>query len=397
MKIGLICPYNVNRGGGVQEIVYSLQAELRLRGHDAIIITPRPRNYDPDEAARKHMIFLGSATDFNSPTHTTIQVSASMSDEITEMLEREKFDLLNFHEPWIPFLSRQLLISSDSANVATFHATLPDTPISRTVIKVVEPYTRSILKYIHNYTSVSEPASAYVKELSGKEVTIIPNSVDLSVYTNPGKRDDSKEIKTIFYVGRLENRKGVKYLIQAFSLLYANKPTIRLVIAGDGPDREKLQAQVEDLNLQDVITFAGFISDEEKIHYLHTADLFCAPALYGESCGIVLLEAMATGLVTVAGNNTGYATVMKGFGALSLVNPKDSAEFSRRLDLLLHEADLRKLWRNWAKDDIKAYNHKRIVDQYEAVYKKAYASHVRPKSRFLRPVRRKTFARNLDS
>lgn len=394
MKIGLICPYNVARGGGVQEVVYTLQTELRARGHDAVIITPRPRNYDPDEAERKHMIFLGSATDFNSPLHTTIQVSASMNDEINEMLHREKFDVLNFHEPWVPFLSRQILINSNAANVATFHATLPDTPISRTVIRVVTPYTKSILKYIHRFTSVSEPASAYIRELSGKPVDIIPNSIDLSVYTNPGRRNDSKPEKTIFYIGRLENRKGVRYLIQAFGLLYANKPNIKLVIAGDGPDREKLQEQVQELGLQDAVTFAGFISEEEKVEYLHTADIFCAPALYGESCGIVLLEAMATGLVTVAGNNPGYATVMKGFGALSLVNPKDSAEFSRRLDLLLHEADLRKLWRNWAKDEIKAYSHKKIVDQYEAVYKKAFAEHVRRKPRFLRPDRYRSFARS---
>ena len=389
MKIGLICPYNVARGGGVQEIVYSLQAELRRRGHDAIIITPRPRNFDPAEAERKHMIFLGSATDFNSPLHTTIQVSASMNDEITQMLEREKFDVLNFHEPWVPFLSRQILINSDTANVATFHATLPDTPISRTIIKVVTPYTKSILKYIDTYTSVSEPASAYVHELSGRQVDIVPNSVDLSVYTNPGARDDTKEIKTIFYVGRLENRKGVKYLVEAFALLHADKPNIRLVIAGSGPDREKLQEQVTELGLDESVTFAGFISDEEKIRYLHTADLFCAPALYGESCGIVLLEAMATGLVTVAGNNSGYATVMKGFGALSLVNPKDSAEFSRRLDLLLHEADLRKLWRSWAKDEIRQYDHRLIVDQYEAVYQKAYAGHTKSKKPRLRDIARK--------
>jgi phosphatidylinositol alpha-mannosyltransferase len=389
MKIGLICPYNVARGGGVQEVVYTIQAELRRRGHDAIIITPRPRNYDSSEAERKHMIFLGTATDFNSPLHTTIQVSGSMSAEISEMLQREKFDVLNFHEPWVPFLSRQILLNSKSANVATFHATLPDTPISRTVIKVVTPYTKSILKYINIFTSVSEPASAYVRELSGQPVEIIPNSIDLSVYTNPGKRDDTKEVKTIFYIGRLENRKGVKYLIEAFKLLHSNKPNIRLVIAGDGPDREKLESQVYELELQDSIDFVGYISEEEKIRYLHTADLFCAPALYGESCGIVLLEAMATGLVTVAGNNSGYATVMKGLGALSLVNPKDSAEFSRRLDLLLHEHDLRNIWRAWAKDEIKSYSHKRIVDQYEAMYKRAYAEKVRPRKRLFNRVRRK--------
>lgn len=389
MKIGLICPYNVARGGGVQEVVYTLQAELRRRGHDAIIITPRPRNYDAGEAERKHMLFLGAATDFNSPLHTTIQVSGSMSAEISEMLQREKFDVLNFHEPWVPFLSRQILLNSKSANVATFHATLPDTPISRTVIKVVTPYTKSILKYINIYTSVSEPASAYVRELSGQPVEIIPNSIDLSVYTNPGKRDDTKEVKTIFYIGRLENRKGVKYLISAFKLLHSNKPNIRLVIAGDGPDREKLENQVYELELQHAVSFVGYVSEEEKIRYLQTADLFCAPALYGESCGIVLLEAMATGLVTVAGNNSGYATVMKGLGALSLVNPKDSAEFSRRLDLLLHEHDLRNIWRAWAKDEIKCYSHKRIVDKYEAIYKKAYAQKLRPRNRLFQRVRRK--------
>ncbi len=390
MKIGLICPYNVARGGGVQEVVYTLQAELRRRGHDAIIITPRPRNYDSTEAERKHMMFIGSATDFNSPLHTTIQVSASMSDEISDMLKREKFDVLNFHEPWVPFLSRQILINSGSANVATFHATLPNTPISRTVIKVVTPYTKSILKYIDHYTSVSEPASAYVRELSGKPVQIIPNSIDLSIYTNPGARDDAAPTKTIFYVGRLENRKGVKYLIEAFKLLHSNKPHIRLVIAGDGPDREKLESLVYELDLQDYIQFVGYISEEEKIRYLHTTDLFCAPALYGESCGIVLLEAMATGLVTVAGNNPGYATVMKGLGALSLVNPKDSAEFSRRLDLLLHEHDLRNIWRSWAADEIKSYSHKRIVDQYEAAYIKTYDEKMKPRRRLSLPrVRRK--------
>ena len=389
MKIGLVCPYNVSLGGGVKELVYSLQDELRRRGHDAIIITPRPRNYDTAETDRKHIIFLGAGTEFNSPAHTTFQVSASLNEEIRDMLRREKFDVLNFHEPWIPFLSRQLLINSTSANVATFHATLPDTAISRTVMKAVTPYTKSILKYLHKYTAASDTASVYISEMSRQQVEVIPNGIDAKLYINPGKRDDSRQFKTIFYVGRLENRKGVRHLIDAFALLHADEPETKLIIAGDGPEREKLEEQVRMFELGDAIQFLGYISEEEKVKHLHEADLFCAPALYGESFGIVLLEAMATGLVTVAGDNPGYATVMKGLGALSLVDPKDSPEFSRRLHLLLYENGLRKIWRSWAKEEMKQYEFKKIADQYEATYRQAIAEYSRPKPQLFQRVRTK--------
>lgn len=123
------------------------------------------------------------------------------------------------------------------------------------------------------------------------------------------------------------------------------------------------------------MTFAGFVSDEQKLEYLRTADLFCAPSPYGESFGLVLLEAMATGLVTVAGNNPGYRSVLQGLGSLSLVNPKESGEFAHRLDLLLYESELRKLWRCWAKDQIGQYATEKIVDQYEELYTQALATH----------------------
>ncbi len=123
------------------------------------------------------------------------------------------------------------------------------------------------------------------------------------------------------------------------------------------------------------VQFAGYISNEEKRRYLQSADLFCAPALNGESFGIVLVEAMACGLVTVAGDNPGYASVMQGLGAISLVNPKHSAEFARRLELLLHQNDLRGIWRNWAADDVLQYDWERIIEQYEMVYTEARKKH----------------------
>jgi phosphatidyl-myo-inositol alpha-mannosyltransferase len=368
MKIGLVCPYNITKGGGVQEHALGQQAELRKRGHDTYIITPRPQNYDDDPP--DHVIFIGGAADFNGPTHTTFQVSASVNETINQMLEEEQFDILHFHEPWIPMLSLQILSRSKAVNVATFHAKLPETIMSRTMARVVTPYTKSALKYINAFTAASDAAAEYVCTLTDEPIAVIPNFIDQKVFTPPKKFVDHRKHKTILYVGRLEGRKGVKYLLHAFKLLQERNPDVSLVIGGDGVDREKLENLAQDLEL-DSVTFLGYISLEQKVKLLRTSDLFCSPALYGESFGIVLIEAMATGLVTVAGDNPGYAGVMHGLGAISLVNPKHSAEFARRLDLLLHEADLRKLWRNWAKNEMPQYTNEAVVSQYLEVYEEA--------------------------
>ncbi|HET8671191.1 MAG TPA: glycosyltransferase family 4 protein [Candidatus Saccharimonadales bacterium] len=376
MKIGLVCPYSIAKRGGVQEHVIACRAELRKRGHEVCILTPRPQDYEEDPP--KHILFIGESKDFNSPLHTTVQVSASVNNTIDAVLAEHQFDILHFHEPWVPMLSAQILSRSRSVNVGTFHAKLPETLMTRTMIKVVTPYTKSVLKYIDEFTAVSEAAAEYVCSLTDAPIALIPNGIDLSKYKPPLKRNDDRKQKTIFYLGRLEQRKGAKHLIHAFKLLTEKKPDVTLVLAGDGPERAKLEMLVSDLGLENV-EFLGFISDKEKIHYLRTADLYCSPALYGESFGIVLLEAMATGIVTVAGDNPGYASVMRGLGSISLVNPKHHAEFCRRLDLLLHESDLRELWREWAATQIPQYSYNAIVDRYEEVYRTALSRHANKK------------------
>ncbi len=125
MKIGLVCPYNITRGGGVQEIVRALQTELIRRGHDVKILTPQPRELD--DIDRQHVIFVGAAADYRSPLHTTSQFSVSADTYgIEQMLDEEQFNILHFHEPWVPMLSKQILSRSRSVNIATFHAKLPE-------------------------------------------------------------------------------------------------------------------------------------------------------------------------------------------------------------------------------------------------------------------------------
>ncbi len=371
MKIGLVLPYNITKSGGVQEQVLAQQAELTRRGHDVTVLTPQPR--DPYTSDGRKFIFLGTATDLKTPLNTVAQVSASvLTDEIDSVLEYEQFDVLHFHEPWVPVLSRQILSRSKAINVATFHAKLPETMVSRTMARVITPYTKPLLRHIDAFTAVSEAAAEYLMSLADVPVEIIPNGVDIARFRRPASlaQQKSKRQKTILYIGRLEHRKGLKYLLRAYAQVEADTPQVCLVLAGDGPDREKLELYAKDLGIQRA-TFLGYVDDVHKQELLHTADLFCSPAIFGESFGVVLLEAMASGLVTVAGDNPGYQSVMQGLGRLSLINPKDTSLFAHRLQLLLFDEDLRTLWKKWAKDYVRQFDYAKIVDRYEVLYKAA--------------------------
>jgi phosphatidylinositol alpha-mannosyltransferase len=296
-----------------------------------------------------------------------------LTDEIDGMLDHEQFDLLHFHEPWVPVLSRQILSRSQTTNVATFHAKLPETMMSRTMGRVITPYTKPLLRHIDAFTAVSDAAADYLLSLADVPVEIVPNGIDLQRFRTATAKDrPAGQPKTVLFIGRLEQRKGVKYLLDAFAQLQKQQPDVHLLIAGAGSERETrtFELQAQELALRNV-KFLGFIDEATKQQLLHTADLFCSPALYGESFGIVLVEAMASGLVTVAGDNPGYASVMQGLGNLSLVNPKDISQFAHRLELLLYDEDLRALWKKWAKTYVQQFDWPKVVDRYEIVYKTA--------------------------
>ncbi len=372
MKIGLVCPYSINEHGGVLEVVMALKDGLEQRGHTAKIITPQPRKNDSQPP--KDVIFAGTSVDFRtlSFSDTTSQVSSTADNEkIDAMLAKEKFDILHFHEPWMPLLSRQLLQRSKCVNVGTFHAKVTTAMTSRAILKVVAPYLKSVMKYLHVLTAVSDSGAEYAADMTDQPITIIPNGIDLNKYgKKPGTKSSGKKRPMILYIGRLERRKGARYLLNAYQLFSQDNPDAELLIAGDGPDRDRLEMMADDLKLKN-ISFLGFISEELKMELLAKADLFCSPAVTGESFGIVLLEAMSMGAVTIAGNNSGYIGVMRDVGGISIVNPEDTEEFARRLDLLMHQKPLRELWQKWAADYVKQFDYPRVVEQYEELYKDA--------------------------
>lgn len=379
MKIALVCPYNMfEKPGGVQSLVIPLANGLRQRDHIVKIITPRPAGYEGDVPA--DYILLGNSTKFNPSVGMGTKGAWTFdinNKEVKKVLAREKFDVINFHEPWAPILARQILPLSKAAHVGTFHANLADSTAAKYIVNLFVPYARGIGQKLHILTAVSPAAAAVLLDKDSdnplvKNIKYIPNGIDLKVYKPLKKRSplSGAGTKTIVYVGRLEKRKGVEYLLKAFKLLNEEMPHTYLLIGGDGNLRSKLKQTVDTLQIPNV-NFLGYVTEEQKRHLMGNADVFCAPAMYGESFGIVLGEAMAMGAPIIAGRNRGYISVLTGLGRLGLVDSEAAEDFANRLATFIDNETINRLARDWSLKEVKKYDYSKIFDLYEDAYKEA--------------------------
>jgi phosphatidylinositol alpha-mannosyltransferase len=340
MKIALVSPYDFAHPGGVGRHISSLYGHFTRLGHDVRVIAPTSRLVKDfgDQFIHIGRPFPVPASD------SVIRVSLSLhlAPTIKEVLAREKFDIIHLHEPFMPMLCSAVLRFSDTVNIGTFHAAQ-----GKPGYKFGRPISTWILgrraRKLHGHIAVSKPAMKYVGQFVPADYEIIPNGIDLQHF-----RPDVLPMEqycdgklNIMFMGRLEYRKGVNYLLKAFFELKQQMPNTRLIICGPGTRlRKRYERWVEKNRLTDVV-FTGLVSFEDQPRYYRTADVFCAPATSRESFGLVLLEAMATGKPIVATNIEGYASVVTSGEEGLLVPPMDSHALAETLMVLLQDKDRR--------------------------------------------------------
>ena len=158
--------------------------------------------------------------------------------------------------------------------------------------------------------AVSEPARDFINTYIPGTYSIIPNAVNVRDFQNAEPMVNLKDKVNLLYVGRLERRKGLIHLLRAYRKLTLHQDNLRLIVVGGGSLGKNERRFLENNSSMDVL-FTGEISDYEKFNYFKSADIFCSPSVGQESFGIVLLEAMASGVVVVASNIPGYASVIR--------------------------------------------------------------------------------------
>ena len=338
MKIAMVSPYDFTWPGGVTAHVAQLARELGRSGHEVQVLAP----HSPSRECQDSDLLVPLGRSVPLPSGGSIaRVSLSwwLCRKVRALLAREQFDIIHLHEPMAPILPLCVLEYSKTVNVGTFHAFHSRQHLYRFTHPIIKRWQQRL----HGNIAVSPAAQRYVYKTFPGDYKIIPNGIDVDHFSQKAAPwPEYQDGKTnILFVGRLERRKGLRYLLEAFSRLKWDLPNIRLLVVGPGnPDQESYRV-LSSRNLQDVV-FLGKVPYEDLPRYYASADIFCSPATGAESFGIVLLEAMAAGKPVVASSIEGFRGLVRD-GEDGLLFPrKDSEALANALELLVRQPELRR-------------------------------------------------------
>ena len=208
------------------------------------------------------------------------------------------------------------------------------------------------------------------------KIRIIPMGVDVNFFNRRNVKNKFKEhknIKTILFVGRLSEQKGIQYLIKSIPFINKKIKNIKLLIVGEGTHKKELMKIIKRLNLETKVEFKGALPKNKLVDYYNLADAVVMPSLAGkagtEGQGLVLLEAMACGKAVVGTNIGGIKDLIKDGENGFLVNQKDSKELADRIIRLINDSKLRKkIEKNGRMFVIRNYSWQKIAKQFELVY-----------------------------
>ncbi|MBM01526.1 MAG: hypothetical protein CL762_02265 [Chloroflexi bacterium] len=302
MKIGIVSPYDISKTGGVTNHVLNLANELSGKGNKVSIIAP-----SSDESFNLENInFLnvGNPTlvKFGS-TKAAIAVKFTSILNTRKFLLQNSFDLIHIHEPLVPFVSLCSLIFSKVPVILTFHATFN----SNWKFKFWGFLFKDWISKAALRICVSKTAGYALKNY-GYDINyeIIPNGVDIERF-KISKSNLNQELRILF-VGRNEDRKGIKILLEAFKIVIRKHSNVTLNLVGEGVSSlSNKYANISNCKFYD------HMEGDELVGMYHRSQIFCSPAIENESFGIVLLEAMASGLVVVASDIEGYRGLVNNY------------------------------------------------------------------------------------
>ncbi|MGR3370502.1 MAG: glycosyltransferase family 4 protein [Sagittula sp.] len=364
MRIVHVLPYPMSRPGGVQSNARDLCAWLDRTGHETRIVSP-----DAHAAQGPGEISLGRAREMSvHGTGSEVSVAGPLALRRTARALRDwGAEILHLHTPWTPLMPWQLWRRMGLPTVATFHATLPETDAPGLEDRYIAWAAKAFHRRLDALVVPSAAPQAQWRRLGVAPLPeILPPTIDLSDW-RAGDLGGARRPGPfrVIYLGRFEARKGVDVLLKAWAQRPAALQGAELVLAGRGELPGLLPEGARLVQSPD---------RAEAIRLVAEADVSVAPAGYGESFGLVLIEAMAAGTPPVAAANAGYATVMTGEGAELLFSAGDAGALAAKLAELAQAPERIARLTGWARNHALRFDVSRVGPEYVRLYERVLSA-----------------------
>jgi phosphatidylinositol alpha-mannosyltransferase len=362
LKIGFVLDDTIDTPDGVQQYILTLGKWFSSQGHEVHYLVGQSTRTD---ILNVHTLAKNIKVRFNQ-NRLSIPLPSNKK-LINKKLNELNLDVIHVQMPYSPLFAGRVINAAPAGTriVGTFHI-VPASWLQSVGARSLQLLSRQTLKKFDSIVSVSVAAQTFAKTVFGIDSEIIPNAVSLEYF----KRDPIRnKILTIVFLGRLVERKGCLYLLKALKHLNSShNGKYNVIIAGKGPLLNKLETYKNKNSLNNV-KFIGFVEENNKPKLLASADIAVFPSTGGESFGIVLIEAMASGSrVVLGGDNVGYRSVLEDHPDL-LVDPTDSKAFSNRIKYFLDHKEARDKASQWAQESVKQYDIAVVAKKLLKIYR----------------------------
>jgi len=366
MRLALVSQPYYPLLGGVTEHVWHLGTELQRRGHEVTVITGGVRQ--PEERGLR-VLHVGRQLPMTiNGANLHVTVGWKMGRWLQRLEEKERFDLVHIHAPLDPILPLIAAKAMRTKKVGTFHSFRERNELWEMFPGIFADAMGKLDRAI----AVSPSAETLVKKYYPQvKMDIIPNGVDTKRFSptvDALPLRDRPEQVVILFVGRMDPRKGAKYLFAALPVLEQQLSDYKVVVVGGSWMKGYYDAHIP-LQLRRRVTFAGYASPEDLPRYYRGADMYCSPATGGESFGIVLLEAMACGTPIVASDIDGYRAVVTSGQEGLLVPPRDPQALAQALVALAQDRTQRERMGQTGIATARIYDWRNVTDQVETLYR----------------------------
>ena len=370
LSVALVYDDSLDHVSGVTQYVSTLGSQLGVHGHDVSYLVGES---SIDQLYRGEVYSLARNVSIRFNGNRISMPIWSSGREIRRVLTRRKFDVVHVQLPFSPLFAGRVIreLDASQALVGTFHV-YSEKSRARVGARILGATQRREIRRFDSFVSVSAAARDFAHTAyRALPHPIVPNMVDVSRIAAMAAAYPSRERTgpRVAFVGSLVARKGTQLLVDAFASVMQAIPTASLTIAGSGPKRAMLERLVRRRGLAGSVAFEGTVSEADKARLLASADIACFPSLYGESFGVVLLEALAAGAgCVVAGRIRGYADLLSGTGGAVEIN---RGALAHALITLLGDRSRRVALGERQRRILADYDAPTVADTIVDVYRKA--------------------------